>query len=258
MRGEEAIIESQVIDTASYSFDDISEDLRTMLGPKITIKRNSSELNITFQDTALSVTGREAVLQNYKQFIENDYAIKTNSKIAINISDLSDGDSEILFSNGLIYNYSYGAESIIKIYGDSGSTNITIYDITVYSNAYRLTENISSFTPSPDGNLTLNIHYRDLNGSIDVGGVINSTIENLYQVTYTGSPTPYLEIRAGSVGSSQKAFLIRQSGKLTADFNLTASIPSDASESLSYVYNANLNYQQLNASKIGLVEIGRG
>ncbi|QLJ52760.1 MAG: hypothetical protein Sv326_0585 [Candidatus Fermentimicrarchaeum limneticum] len=249
MREEQrAVMEAHLIDSAAYFFDDAAEDFRSMLGPAVEISRNSSESNITFRDRLPRGGGDGLLLSNYGEFVA-DYSNKTNSAVSLNSSNLENGRL-IVFSNGLRYDRN---STSVRFYSSSGGTNATAYELSIFSNAYRKGENISSL--SKTGSVRLTIHYSDLSGNRDVSGAFDPNAETVYSVNYTDSPESALLVRVGSSGSPGSVG-VEQNGSVQTDMNVTAT--GGWSCALDYAYDVNMSYRQLNAAKEGLLWVRKG
>jgi hypothetical protein len=240
---EKSVIDAQAIDSAAYLFDDVASDLSNMLGPEIGISRNNSESNITFREL-LPRSALGSLLSNYSSFIEN-YSQRINSEISLNFSEVL-GGTLLVFSNGLSYNRN---STSAQLRSSRGDTNASAYELSISSNAYRESENISSLSQS--GKVKLVIHYSDLNGSIERKGAFDPGSQNIYSVTYKGNPQSALVIRAGNLSNSAGSIGVEQSGSVEVGLNLTAR--GSWNGSLAYAYDVNMSYRQVNVAKQGLV-----
>ena len=242
-----AVIDTEMIDSASYMFDDVAEDLKGMLGPQVSISRNISESNITIIEQLPRSIDDNALLSSYGSFISN-YSEKINSNISLNFSSITNG-SLLIFRNGLEYDRN---SSLLQFYYPNGDTNASAYEIGIFSNGYRTTENISSLQQS--GATKLVIHYLDLNGSIEASGSFDPNVLGTYRINYE-NPLGSLVIKVGNLSGSVGGIRIEDDG-LQAGINITAR--GGWNDSLGYAYNAGMNYTQLNVSKSDVIWVEEG
>jgi hypothetical protein len=245
--GERAIADAQAIDSAAYASDDIAYDLKVMLGPQVDISRNSSESNITFREQLPNGLD-SSMLLSYSNFIA-DYSQGINSNVSLNFSGILNG-TLIIFSNGLQYDRNMTS---VRFHSSSGSTNASVYELSISSDSYRRSENISSLPQS--GAVKLIVHYSDLNGSIEASGAFDPNSLATYSVNYESNPANALAIKVGNFSGSSGSIGVEQAGSVKLGINLTAK--GVWNSSLAYAYNVNMSYRQLNVAKQGLVWVER-
>jgi hypothetical protein len=246
---ERAIGDAVAVDSAAYMFDDVAGDLSSMLGPAVSISRNSSESNITFIEQLPRSFTDSSLLSNYSSFIAN-YSNETNSGIALNFSGVLNG-TLLIFSNGLQYDRNMTS---VRFHSSSGSTNASAYELSIFSNDYRNGENISSISSQQSGSMKLIVHYSDLNGSSESSGTFDPNSVVSYYVSYLGDPASALRISVGNISGSG-SIEVDQAGSLQVGVNLTAR--GGWNGSLAYGYNVNMSYAQLNVGKNDLVWVER-
>ncbi|MEW6329669.1 MAG: hypothetical protein AB1468_06190, partial [Candidatus Micrarchaeota archaeon] len=198
----------QPVERAGYVFDDVASDLKQICGAGISLERNASETRIYLED-ALPSSASAAKFQNYKTFIEGRYANASNANITLNITNLSDGDADIIFSNGLIYNVSYFLNTI-EFYNSTGSTNATSLEINLTMNKYRGSAGAWSWGAS---GVDVVLRYTDLNGTKTESGKLDESAPNTYTINYDGGGL--VQIEFGALGGGRTGALsIKRSGSV--------------------------------------------
>jgi len=238
---EGGVIDAQQIDYASYAFDDVATDLKQLFGPVVLVEREGGSSTVKFSDTF----PRNVNLLGYKEFLAN-YSERINSRISLNTSRIEEGKL-IIFSNGLRYNRN---SSSIKFYSPDESTNATLYELAVFLNDYRVSENLSLLTQN--GDVEFVVHYYDLNGSLELSGAFDSSSKGVYSVVLENGG---VQVNVGNVSNSMGGIEVSLSGSVVGEVNLTA---KGSWQSLGYAYDAEMVYEQLNVRKEGLVWVEKG
>jgi hypothetical protein len=244
---ERAVLDEQAVDSASYAFDDVAGNVNAMLGPQVEISRNSSESNITFTEQLPRSGSDSSLLSTYGNFIA-DYSNGTNTNITLDFSGIL-GGTLLVFSTGLQYGRNATA---VSFYAPNTGTNASAYELSIFSDNYAQSQNITSLPNS--GSVKLVINYSDLSGSINVNGSFDPNSLATYFIGY-GDPASFVNIKLGNFSGGSGSIGVEQSGSPNIWLNLTAR--GGWNGSLAYAYDAKMNYSQLNVTKNDMLWVER-
>jgi len=261
---DETIAGQSIIDKAGFVADDISLDLNSMLGTGIDVDRNAEFIQLKFFDVLPSDLNKHKALLNYSNFINSSYAFQQNAFLSLGLNNLADGKTEILFSNGLQYDYNYSfgsSDAVVSFYSSTGSTNALSFDINVSVNSSSV--KVIPWAWNAGGDISVNLNYYDLNSSnaVRVSGKIDSALDNSYKIYFSSDPNDVLEIHLGLIGGKQKAFKLAEgidNPSSKASLYLNALIPFASNPDFSYYYNGTINYRQLDVNNFSFIELGKG
>ncbi|MEW6295680.1 MAG: hypothetical protein AB1467_05310 [Candidatus Diapherotrites archaeon] len=263
---DETIAGQSIIDKAGFVADDISSDLNSMLGTGIEADRNTEFIQLKFFDVLPSDLNKQEALLNYSDFINSSYALQQNAFLSLDLNDLADGKTELVFSNGLEYDYNYSpnssySDAVVSFYSSTGSTNVLSYDINVSVNSSSI--KVIPWTWNAGGDISVNLYYYDLNSSntVWVSGKIDSALDNSYKIYFSASPDDVLEIHLGLIDGRQKSFKLLEdidTPSSKASLYLGALIPFVSNNDFSYYYNGTINYRQLDVNNFSFIELGKG
>ncbi len=256
---EQGILSNAALFKAGFLADDIEADFNKILGTSVDINRGNSLTTITFNEK-LGADTNKLLLKSLKEFVEGALASSENASIQLDVSELVDGRTELMFSNGLQYNYSYKDINAVQFYLPAGNTNIAAIDLNVSINAASI-----SVTPwewqDETGDINVNLHYVDRNSSnaITHYGKLDSTVNNEYTFTFPGGAGSSFTINIGNIDGNLKAVRLTNSiddGNVQAGVWLKVLAPSPESP-LRAFYNADLNFSQADVNinrKVGVGE----
>lgn len=261
-RSERALGELVVIEKAGFVVDDIAFDLNKLLGTAVKVERIDSNTRITFNDKLASDLDKESELLALQEFLYDVYAVQQNSVIGIDFNYLVDGKTEMVFSNGLQYDYNYGgSDANVLFYASGGDTNATRMDINISVNDSSVL--LEPWSWDPGGDITVNLFYEDQNSlnTVNSSGTLDSSSLHTYTIHFSETMNDVLEIMVGRIGGHNGTFSLVESidntsSKASVVFSVTA--PSNDLNSFYYYYNADLNYFQLDVNANGLIPIGKG
>ena len=249
------IINSLRLDKAGFVKDDIACSLEKILGTVVDVNRGMVNTEIIFSDS-LPSTINKAELLNYQSFVQSQYSSKQNSSILLDLNWLVDNRTELLFSNGMAYDYSYSGDSIIDFYVPGEDTNVFSYEITISVN------DDLNFTAvwnwDAGGTIDVIINYSDNSNSFTDSGKLNADINNLYEIAYSETAGDSLLINIGEIDGNSSALKITESindAASVAIVEITALMPSP-SGGLFYYYAADLNYMQADVMVSGKMILG--
>ena len=254
---EEDILSSAGILKAGFLADDIETDFNRLLGTGVDINMGASLATITITDK-IGADMNKLALNDLKDFMEGGFASAQNAAIQLDVSELVDGRAELMFSNGLRYDYSYSDDNIVQLYVPGGNTGITQVDLNV-------TVDSSSVSVTPwawqdtAGDINVNLHYADRNSSNAVThyGRLDSAANNSYAFAFSAAAGDSFTINIGNIDGNLKA--VRLTGSIDesgvqAIVWMKALVPKP-SGGLGAYWNADLNYSQADVNvhrKIGV------
>ncbi|MFH1255981.1 MAG: hypothetical protein V1494_01680 [Candidatus Diapherotrites archaeon] len=242
---------------AAFLLDDISSDFNKLLGASVDINRGSSSLRISVKDRLSGDYNKMNVL-SLQSFLQKGYAEKQAASISLDLNRLVDGQTELVFSNGIHYDFSYD-QNFFLFHKPSSSTNATAYDLNVSVNAF--SDYYIPWAWNPSGDLSVSFRYSDQNSlsSINYSGKVDSSIQNNFTFHYNDGTQ--LVVSVGAIGSSLKALRLSKtfsanSSRATYSFN--AFLPADNRKPFYAFYDADLNYSQLDVNSFSKIVVARG
>lgn len=245
---------------AKYVYDDVLSDLNRLLGASVLVKRDVNYTSIWIRDVIPPDISRESI-KDWNSYIQDTYAPRQNSDMNLSIDNLADGKTELLFSNGLQYDYNHApdANRIHFFKTDGGNTGVLTYDINLHVVGARYDEAGSvPWVCDSGGDVNVNLSYTD---SYNEGFTSicrqDSTSLYTYTIAFQGAgETVTLEF--GDVNSMPNSVSVvsglRQGIKTY--FSIRAEIPSPEDEIVWY-YDADLNYAQKDVNLNRKFVIGR-
>jgi len=257
---EESIISSFFpVEKSGYVADDIDADINYLLMAEVDVNNGSQITYIRINDMMQQDINKLQLL-DYNSFVNDVYSGQQNASVLLGLDKLVDGKTELLFSNGLQYDYNYSQESSIMFYAPAADTNVIVYDINITVNSASVLAVPWNWQDST-GDINVNLNFIDQNAANEVhkNGKLNSASLNIYRWDYGGSGSSFY-IKVGSIAGNAKALQLVNSidssfAKVSVGIGAkTAPLQS----SLKWNYDADLNYAQGN-TKIGRkIGMGRG
>lgn len=243
-KNETSLLQTFFVEKAGFVGDDIDYDFNKILGTHIDVNRGSLT-QITFNDKMPGDINKLQLI-DYNNFVSQVYSGQQNAVINLHLDNLVDGKTELIFSNGLQYDYSYSSDNIINIYKLGGDTEIITYDISIGIND-------SSIVVSPwtwedvTGDINVNLNFVDQNTLSEVhhSGKLNSAITNTFTWSYSGTPGDIFSISIGTIDGNSNALRLTESiddSASQATITIMATIGS--SSAINWSYDADLNYTQ--------------
>lgn len=112
----------RAVDKLGFIRYDIARDIAVFFELNVSASRSTISLSNRLPSSLADAGGG---LTSYKNFIEGQYANRTNANISLDISTLSVSPF-LAFTNGLNYSYDSPAHSTIRLLGNANITNFTI------------------------------------------------------------------------------------------------------------------------------------
>ncbi|MBN1940655.1 MAG: hypothetical protein JW772_00575, partial [Candidatus Diapherotrites archaeon] len=198
-------------------------------------------------------------LIDLENFIDGNYAAQQNAAIDLNLARLLDGNTEIVFSNGLRYDYNYGAQNSVFLHVPGDDTGVLAYDINVSVNDSSVWK--SAWNWDAGGDITVNLKFSDENAgnAVAQSGKLDSGVANIYRWDYSETQGDSLYIIVGALQGSGKIARITEAiadADSAALVGIKATIASPANE-ISWYYDADLNYSQGDVNLNRKLELGR-
>ncbi|MCK4884160.1 MAG: hypothetical protein KAS30_04775, partial [Candidatus Diapherotrites archaeon] len=183
-KDESNVLLGFAIEKTGFVGDDIDWDVNAILGTHADVNRGSVT-TFHFEDSFPGNVNK-LKLQEYGDFVDSNYSGLQNANLTLNLGNLTDGKAEMIFSNGLQYDYDYSAEEI-TIYKPSADSEVITYDINVNINAAS-TATVPWIWQDVTGDINVNLNFADENVSnaVQYSGKLDSSIENTYQWDYLG------------------------------------------------------------------------
>jgi hypothetical protein len=229
------------LEKAGFVSDNVFSQAALLLGTGVKVESNASSTVVSLSDSLPSGISQQR-LSGFKSFVEGKFAALNNAQISLDLSGISDGKAELLFSNGLRHDLDYSSGSeVIEVFSDSVQGQFSRIDLNINSNASMIDFNAWQWQPS--GDLEVKLNYKDSAVTIKAEGKIDSSVLNSYSFNYSNGT---LHVEAGNI-NGRKALRAWQDSMPEARAKITASVFLPLQESLNYYYNADLNYSQLNA-----------
>lgn len=256
-REETSITENFAVEKAGFVADNITNMTEKLLGTATEINRNQGNTIIFFYDRLPPYTAKSGI-NEFDSFIEQKYAQQQKAQINLNSQKLLDGKTELVFSNGLQYDYDYsGDQNSVMFYRPGLDTGTTEYDINVIVSG-------AEYSPSPiiicfGGSVTFRIHLEDSFGNT-VDTICNQNPGNLrnYNFNFTGE-SGRITISIGNYSSNPNAVRIENTinnPSVSVETVIKAVLAPEANELTAY-YDADLNYSQADTNINRKIEIKR-
>ncbi|MFH1663273.1 MAG: hypothetical protein ABH986_00390 [archaeon] len=241
---------------AEFVKDDLGFDLSEILGTQISIQIEPN-LEITFIETLPAEYSKIAGINKFKEFAETSYSAVNNTKIKIGSERIS-SSVPVKFSNGLVYEYGFGAGSSAEFFAENRNTNAVSIDLNLNVNASSIQVNETLFTSSPD--LTVNFNYSDLNSLNEKHEIlqVNSLSDNVIVIRFSGSAEDVIEIHFGSFEGKINAVRVwnKTFGQKKTLLALKAVMPQlDLNSGLKVFADIDLNYFQQDLNSSSLIEL---
>ena len=257
-RNNSFVLESFETQKAGFAADDIASDLNRLLGTGIRASHDKNALQLSFSDS-LPAKISKTELGNLENFIDSNFARQINSNIDVNFDMLLDGNTEIIFSNGLRYDYNYGTVNSVMFYAPYKDTNAARYDINITVNAASIDS--SAWAWNSNGDINVNLSFTDQNSGLSVAysGKLDSSIENTYQWNYSAVSGDSFYIKIGELGEHEKALRIIEAitnSDARAEINVNAVLPLPSHE-IEWHYNADYNYSQNDVNLNRKISLGK-
>jgi len=243
---EQSILSGMAALKAGSLADDIEADFNRLLGTGVDINRGASLSAITLTDK-LGADANKLALTGLKDFAEGSFASFQNATVQLDVSGLVDGRTELEFSNGLQYDYSYADDNIVQLYVPGGNTGIVTIDLNVTVDSYSI--NATPWTwQDVTGDINVNLHYVDRNSSNRVThyGKLDSSVDNNYAFAFSAAAGDTFSINIGNIDGNLKAVRLSESidesgVQAVVWLKVTVLSPSGG---LDAYWNADLNYSQ--------------
>ena len=259
-RDEMNIYKAWAVEKAGFVADDISSDINKLLGTAVTVNKGTKFTSLAFYDKLPADTNKLQLI-DLNRFVDGNYASEQSADIGLSLGRLLDNKTEMVFSNGLQYDYAYAADQNFVQFrkGDGTNTGVLTYDINIYVKAGRL----DTATPWPcdaAGDVNVNLRYDDSYGESTETLNCKQASGGSYTYRFTlQEQTGSITVSFGSVDGNINSVRIKngiENPLITVMPSIGAVIPSPQNE-LVWYYDADLNYVQQNTSINRKIELGR-
>ncbi|PIN85561.1 MAG: hypothetical protein COV47_01485 [Candidatus Diapherotrites archaeon CG11_big_fil_rev_8_21_14_0_20_37_9] len=243
---EAHIGENFSIEKAGFVAEDVISDINAILGTSVDVNRGEQFTRFSFR-TKIPADINNNELNNYAAFAVGNYASAQNADINVGVSNLTDGISELVFSNGMQYDYNYITDSTVQVYMPNGDTGFVAIDINVYISGSSVGANAWTWQDAT-GDINVNLYFTDLNASntVTYSGKLDSSIENTYSWDYNATTGESFYITIGAIGNDTNAIRLINSINapgVIASADIGATSVSGSAE-LSWWYDGNVSYSQ--------------
>jgi len=241
---------------AEFIKDDLGFDLNKLIGTGIEINRTGN-LEIVFREEIPADFNKMDRIQKFKEFAESSYSEINNIKVKI-IASRINNSVPIKFSNGLVYEYGFGAESSAEFFSENGNSNMSLIDLNLNINASSVEVTETLFSLNPD--LTVNLNYIDLNSLNEKHQIllIDSSQNNVITARFSDNLNDVIEIHLGSFEGKNNALKVwnRTSGQNKISLEFRAVMPElDLNSGLKVFADIDLNYLQTDLNSYSLIEL---
>ena len=236
---EASVLESYSAFQAGAIAEDVEDTLNGLLGTEADVNRGGAYMTVEITDR-LPPAIDKAKLSGFETFIETRYDEKQNTTITLDLLQLTDGLTELKFSNGLQYDYNYGIVNYVQFGGPSDSSNVITYDINISVNDTFFSTNAWAWDAG--GDINVSIGFRDNAGNVVMqSGKLDSSLLNTYDLNFTEDGNSFLRVQVGLIGGDSRSVKVTESitGAAAASITIKALLPAE-SEGLSCYYNADL------------------
>jgi len=246
-RQEQSILESFAIEKAGFVADDIIWDVNQMLGTGQDINKGPNNTTIRLNDKIPADTNKMQLI-DYNAFVDGNYARMQNASIKLNFEKLVDGKTEMIFNNGLQYEYAYNKDQNFVLFrkGNGSNTGAESYDINLFVRGARL-DTATAWNCDANQDVNVSLRYSDSYGESTQTLGCEQNPSLIYTYTFTFQEIEgSLTATFGSVDGNINAVKIRnriQNPNIEVFTSIQAQLPS-TSEELEWFYNADLNYAQ--------------
>lgn len=247
-KNETSLLQTFFVEKAGYVGDDVDYDFNKILGTHVDVNRGSLT-QITFNDKMPADINKFQLI-DYNNFVDKVYSGQQNADIELHLDNLVDGKTELIFSNGLNYDYDYTSDSVINIYKLGGDTGIITYDINVGINDFSV-DKIPWTWQDATGDINVNLNFVDQNTLSEVhhSGKLDSSITNVFTWNYSGTPGDSFSISIGTIASNSNALRLTESiDDSGSQVTTTIMATIDSSSAINWSYDADFNYTQLNVN----------
>lgn len=227
---------------ALFVSDNVGFEAAKLLQSRINVENSQSSTVVKIYGSMPSGISVQN-LSGFKSFVENDFSSLNNADLSVDLAGVSDGESEVLFSNGLQYDFDYSfKDGRADFYSASPSVEISRIDLNLESSNALVDVNAWQWKPS--GNLQVSLYYKDSQITVKASGKLDSNVLNTYSFNYEGGS---LIVIAGSIEGKGRALRIEKDSDLNDSVNFSISSSFPLQDGLSYYYNAGLSFKQLGA-----------
>jgi len=259
-RQELTLFEGYAIEKAGFVADDITYDVNALLGTAQDVDRGPNFLRIRLGDK-IPADINKLQLVDLNNFVDGNYATMQRASIGLGLGNLLDGKTEMVFSNGLQYDYAYNSDQNFVLFrnSDGGSTGVLTYDLNLHFLAGRV-DTATPWACDSGNDVNVNLYYRDDfgNSSSTTGCEQNPAGSYTYTFTFVdqaGSVT----VEFGSVDGNQNAVQVRNAvvnPNISVKTSVQAVLPSPSDE-IEWFYDADLNYVHEDVNLNRKIVLGR-
>ena len=241
---ERVLLVPQPLAYPSFLFSTVAGDVHEIAGPELVQSYSNTSLRIWIADT-LPNENFTSALSAYQEFLEDEVANATNSRISANFSRLRPENMSFAIDE----RYNYTIESGDMIFTAPGGTGATEYNVVVTTDGRR--DTITWFGFNSSGDMNVSVTYTDLNGTVIESGTVHSDVVNKILVSYEGGHN--LQVTLGNVKGEDGSLRIEPAG-VNSTFRFSVRLPPiNESQRKGYSYDADLDYSQGRVGKISKI-----
>ena len=176
--------ENLALQKSSFVAGNVLFEAASLLNTKVRVSNEGVLTAIAFSDALPSNVNSQAIL-DFKSFAESDFARQNNASIFLDVSGISDGKAEIVFSNGLQHDFDYSeGDGRIDFFSASPQVKVSRIDLNIASLDAIVDFNAWQWNPS--GDLEVSIYYKDSAVTVKAAGRLDSSVLNSYYFNYLG------------------------------------------------------------------------
>ncbi|MCD6415013.1 MAG: hypothetical protein J7L23_05310 [Candidatus Diapherotrites archaeon] len=228
-RVEGSVAKLKNLDKMPFIFDDVQYSMREILQLHPSFQNRKGVFTVSFDDFVPAPTNITTLLQQYKSFLEGDYARNYNIILDLNQTDLL-SHPRILFSNGIIYEYDDAQKNTIFLHGGGQFTSAIVLKIRA-DKKWNTTQ--ANWNWNSSGGTYVIFDMKDSEGNIipvngSTQGWISAYDNNNVTLNFAneGTVTPKIQIQAGDVDGEIGGVKVKRIGPVDYGISLTENVTS--------------------------------
>jgi len=236
-----------------FIVDDIASDFNSILGTEIDFNSDSLVQEILIRDL-LPNDSNKMQLTALKQFYDSNHFNNVNN-FSLNTDNLTDGRTEIIFSNNLEYHYLFNsAQEKIDFFSPASDSDFNSIELNLTVN-----KDLNSSVPwswNPSGDTDLIITLTDPHGmQINSSGKLSSAGNSSYVFNFSSSGD-YLTVYFGGIdGNTAKLSLTESFAEAETIAVISIKTSSMKTSDLTAYYNSALEFSLIDSNYSGFVEL---
>lgn len=240
----------EILPGIALLFQAVGGDLHRLTNTTIRLHDGNESVRIFIRD-AVPKSNYTPALLRYQDFLQTTFANSSHGRVALNVSNLTQGTFEISVFNRYRYLNNYENSTLLFLPSTEETVPVA-YEINITTPGTRaLLE--EDFEWDDDG-MVLTLRYTDSNGTVVWSGTIEEDEESTLDVTYADNSTLQLvlgEVELEGPGEEEyegALYLATINASATVDIAITVPLLAPE-EPFHYLYPVFLNYSIGNSSK---------